>query len=343
VTSSAPPLVEIEDLKVAYAGDRTLLRRAHPVPVLEHFTLTVQRGETLGIVGESGCGKTTLLRTLLGLIRPVDGRALLDGQSMLEADGRRRRELGRYVSMVFQNPASSLDPRMTLRETITEPLRIHTTMTRAERHTRAAALAHDVGLTPDLLGAYPSRISGGQAQRVSIARALALEPLLVLLDEPTSALDVSVQAQVLNLLVTLQEQRDLTYVFVSHDLEVVRHVADRIAVMYLGQIVELADASELFARPLHPYTQALMSAVPSDEAAKRDRIVLTGTVPGYRSAPRGCRFHTRCPFVMDVCRDVVPDSVPSASQGWVRCHLYQQAAAASAADPRSEEADEKTA
>lgn len=339
MTSSTPPLVEIEDLKVAYAGNRTLLRRGHPVPVLEHFNLTIERRETLGIVGESGCGKTTLLRTLLGLIRPVHGRAILDGRTMLQADGRRRRELGRYISMVFQNPASSLDPRMTVRQTITEPLRIHTTMTRAERDARAADLAHDVGLGADLLTAYPSRISGGQAQRVSIARALALEPLLVLLDEPTSSLDVSVQAQVLNLLVTLQEQRDLTYVFVSHDLEVVEHMADRIAVMYLGQIVELADAGELFARPLHPYTQALMSAVPSDDPAKRDRIVLSGTVPGYSSVPAGCRFHTRCPFVMDVCRDVAPDPVPSASEGWVRCHLYQ-GATAPAADPLP--ADEKT-
>lgn len=322
---SAPaPILDIRGLSVQFRGDnRLLLGRGTPIKVLDGLNLSVAEGETVGVVGESGSGKTTLLMSLLRLIPANEGRVVFQGQDVLAASGRQLQKLRRQIQVVFQNPFSSLDPRMNVFDLVGEPLRVHTAMSAAERRDRVAELLQDVGLPRHYMASFAHELSGGQGQRVALARALALSPKMLLFDEPTSSLDVSVQAQVLNLLMDLRERHGLTYLFVSHDLGVVRHISDRIVVMYLGEIIEDGPASPVFENAGHPYTQAILSAnaLSSDVSAG----LIRGSVPSFANPPPGCRFHTRCPYVFDACRTVSPAAIHVDSAHWARCHLLDPA------------------
>jgi len=316
-------LVEIQDLTVDYVSRGGLLgRRARRVRVLENLNLQIFRGETLGVVGESGCGKTTLGNSVLRFIRPTGGQVLFEGRDILAMDKASLRQLRREMQMVFQNPFSSLNPRRNVLATVAEPLVTHTKLRGDALKAQVEALLVEVGLGGEQMGRYPHEMSGGQAQRVALARAVALSPKLLVLDEPTSALDVSVQAQIVNLLVELQKEHSLTYMFISHNLGVVQHIGDRIAVLYLGEIVELASRDEISRSPQHPYTQALFSSTPlPDPDSGRQRIILEGTVPSLAHPPAGCRFPTRCPQVMEVCRREKPPAHSVQDGHWATCHL----------------------
>jgi oligopeptide transport system ATP-binding protein len=303
-------LLDIADVRVHFPIRGGLLGRAiGAVQAVDGVSLRVYKGETLGLVGESGCGKSTLGRAILQLIRPTAGSVVLDGRELTAMSETALRPLRARMQMIFQDPYSSLNGRMTVGDIIQEPLLNFNRGGKRERRERAEHLLRVVGLQPDHINRFPHQFSGGQRQRVGIARALALNPEFIVADEPVSALDVSVQAQILNLLEKLQAEFGLTYLFVAHNLSVVRHISDRVAVMYLGQIAEIAESDEVYRNPLHPYTQALMSAIPVPNPAverQRKRIVLQGDVPSPVNPPSGCRFHTRCPLAMPVCREQVP-------------------------------------
>ncbi len=303
-------LLEAVDLARHYEVKRGLFGKTATVKALAGVSFTLEAGRTLAVVGESGCGKSTLARVLTLIEQPTAGRLLVAGQDVAHADADRRRELRRQVQIVFQNPYGSLNPRQTIGDALEEPLIVNTALSRDERQRQVMAMLERVGLRPETHARYPHMFSGGQRQRVAIARALMLRPGIVVLDEPVSALDVSIRAQVLNLLADLQRDFGLAYVFISHDLSVVRHLADEVMVMYLGRVVEQAARAVLFSLPQHPYTQALLSATPLADPAARaqrgQRIVLTGELPSPLSPPSGCAFRTRCPIAQPRCADAVP-------------------------------------
>jgi oligopeptide/dipeptide ABC transporter ATP-binding protein len=330
--AGAPPLLEVRDLKKHFPIHSGILRRPSDwLKAVDGVSFQVRRGETLGIVGESGCGKTTLGRVILRLLEPTSGEVLLEGRNISGCSLRRFRPLRRHMQIIFQDPFASLHPRLKAGRIISEPLAIHRLAGRRQRRERARELIEVVGLDSKHLDKYPHEFSGGQQQRIVIARALSLNPALVVCDEPVSSLDVSIQSQILNLLRDLQSRFGLTYLFISHNLAVVRHISDRVGVMYLGQLVELAPVEELYGRPLHPYTQALFSAIPvADPKMRRERILLSGDVPSPVDIPPGCRFAGRCRHRLEICGREEPRLVPrqgSVPQGdagshLVRCHLY---------------------
>ncbi|MCP8941050.1 dipeptide ABC transporter ATP-binding protein [Alsobacter sp. SYSU M60028] len=324
------PLLEARQLRRHFPVPGRLFRPStQTVKAVDGVDLHVARSETLGLVGESGCGKSTLGRMLVRLDRPTAGELFFEGENIGDLDETALKPVRRKVQMVFQNPYASLNPRQTLGDTICEPLVVHRVGTPESRRKRALELLDIVGLQPEHYARYPHQLSGGQRQRIGIARALALEPRLIVCDEPVSALDVSIQSQILNLLTDLQGRFGLSYVFISHDLRVVEHIADRVAVMYLGRIVEEAPVATLFARPLHPYTQALISAIPlADPARPTPEVILEGGVPNPIDPPRGCHFHPRCPLAEDRCRVETPDLVGT-QEHKVRCWVVNRELASS--------------
>ncbi|MGG3872249.1 ABC transporter ATP-binding protein [Brevibacillus laterosporus] len=298
-------------------------REIGAVKAVDDVSFRVKRGETLGLVGESGCGKSTTGRSILRLIEPTSGEVLFEGKNVARMKREEVREIRKDMQIIFQDPFASLNPRHTVGKILEEPLIVHGINSSKERSKRVHELLEVVGLSSYHAGRYPHQFSGGQRQRIGIARALILNPKLIVADEPVSALDVSVQSQVLNLMQDLQKEFNLTYLFIAHDLSVVRHISDHVGVMYLGRIAELADKDELYTNPLHPYTKALLSAVPvADPDKKQERIILQGDLPSPANPPSGCTFHTRCPHVMDVCREKRPEMLASRENHLVACHLY---------------------
>jgi oligopeptide/dipeptide ABC transporter ATP-binding protein len=319
------PLVEVRELKKHFPVTRGVFARVSgQVYAVDGVSFHIGRGETLGLVGESGCGKSTVGRTLLKLLQPTSGRILVDGTDITDLDAAKMFPYREKMQMIYQDPYASLNPRMTAGDIVGEPLIIHRVATREERKDRVATLFARVGLRPELMNSYPHEFSGGQRQRIGIARALALDPELIIGDEPVSALDVSIQAQIINLLMDLQDELHLSYLFVAHDLAVVEHISHRVAVMYLGRIVELTDKTSLFEMPLHPYSEALLSAVPVPKARakRRERVILSGDVPSPINPPAGCHFHTRCPYAMARCRHEVPALREVRAGHLAACHLH---------------------
>jgi oligopeptide transport system ATP-binding protein len=318
-------LIEVQHLKMYFPVTSGLLvqRAVGYIKAVDDVSFFVRRGETLGLVGESGCGKTTTGRCILQLYRPTAGTILFDGKDLCSVPGRELRGIRRQMQVIFQDPYSSLDPRMTAGNIIGEPLIVHgLSRDRREYRERVAELLSLVGLNTYMADRFPHEFSGGQRQRIGVARALAVNPQFIVCDEPVSALDVSIQAQIINLLEELQEKFDLTYLFIAHDLSVVRHISDRVAVMYLGHIVEIAERNEIYANPLHPYTEALLSAVPIPDPitdAQRERILLTGEVPSPLNPPRGCVFHPRCWMATKECQEVIPELREVQTGHWVAC------------------------
>lgn len=319
------PLLSVLDLVKTFG----IKGKGGGVRAVSHVSLDVQRGQTLGVVGESGSGKSTLGRLMLRLVEPTSGTITFDGKSLSDLAPREIRRHRRDMQMIFQDPLASLDPRMSVRNLIMEPLEIHRIGTNQERSAKVRDIIERVGLSQDALDRFPHEFSGGQRQRISIARAIITMPKLIVADEPVSSLDVSIQSQILNLMLDLRRDLNLTYVFISHDLAVVQHIADTVAVMYLGEIVEIAPAGEIFNNPKHPYTQALISAIPQiDTGQRRERIVLSGDIPNPQNPPAGCHFHPRCPRAMSICSEQAPVplvlQMPGEALGThtVSCHLY---------------------
>jgi len=323
-------LVDIRDLKMHFPLTRgiVLQRVVGYVRAVDGVSFSIVRGQTLGLVGESGSGKTTIGRTIVRLYKPTSGQILFDNVDLAALEGETLRQTRQRVQMIFQDPFASLNPRFTIGSLIAEPMHIYHVGSNSEIRERTVELLRVVGLRSEYIDRYPHEFSGGQRQRIAVARALSINPEFVIADEPVSALDVSVRAQVLNLLQRLQQQFNLTYLFVSHDLSVVRHVADRIAVMYLGKIVELSDRDELYAAPKHPYTKALLSAIPIPDPQiekHRQRIILTGDLPSPIKIPSGCRFHTRCPMAQDICREVEPAfEAKEGREHYAACHFSEK-------------------
>ncbi len=324
--SEAKPILEVRDLKMHFPVHGGLLfRRVATVYAVDGVSFDVRAGETVGIVGESGCGKSTLGKAILRLYDPTEGQVLFQGRDLAHVHGRDLRTLRRDLGIIFQDPYESLNQTHPVGFILEEPFLIHKVGSPEQRRVWARELLHKVGLPESALDRYPHEFSGGQRQRIGIARAIALKPKLVICDEPVSALDVSIQSQILNLLLTLQKEMGLAYIFIAHDLAVVKHVSDRIAVMYLGKIVEFADADALHHRPLHPYTQALLASIPEPDPSRSvmDKPVLEGEIPSPRNPPPGCRFHTRCPYAQPRCKTEVPALIPWAEAGEahrVACH-----------------------
>ncbi len=320
------PLVEVRDLKKYFPVRGGLFARAKQfVHAVDGVSFHINPGETLGLVGESGCGKTTVGRTLLRLLEPTSGQIRYRGTDLLSLSGPELRKMRQKMQIVFQDPFSSLNPRMTVRAILEEGLLIHGVGSASERQRRVAAALEAVRLEPNAMNRYPHEFSGGQRQRICIARALILQPEFIVLDEPIAALDVSIQSQIINLLNQLKRERGLTYLFISHDLAVVEYLSDRVAVMYLGEVVEMAPSGELYRNPLHPYTQALLSAVPQmTPGVPSQRILLPGDVPSPINPPSGCRFHPRCPLAQDVCRLKPPRTLHLENNHMVRCHVVEQ-------------------
>ena len=316
-------LLEVRNLKKHFPVKKGVLSRTiGNVRAVDGISFTLKRGETLGLVGESGCGKTTVGRSILRLVEPTSGQVTFNGQDLLGLEREELRRVRASLQIIFQDPFSSLNPRMNVGQIIAEPIKNHLKEPRAEIRNRVAYLMEKVGLHTEQMSRYPHEFSGGQRQRIGIARALALNPMVIICDEPVSALDVSIQAQVINLLARLQEQMNLSYLFIAHDLSVVEHISDRIAVMYLGRFVELATDKELYQNPQHPYSQALLSAVPvPDPEIHKRRIILEGDVPSPLNPPSGCAFHTRCPECKDVCTHEAPVFRELVGDHWIACHL----------------------
>ena len=318
-------LLQVNNLKMYFPVTSGLIfqRAVAQIKAVDNVTFSVRRGETLGLVGESGCGKTTTGRCILQLYKPTEGSIVFDGQELVGLPSRQMRQMRRQMQVIFQDPFSSLNPRMTAGNIVGEPLIVHGLVNnKAEYRDRVGELLQNVGLNPYMADRFPHEFSGGQRQRIGVARALSVDPKLIVCDEPVSALDVSIQAQVINLLEDLQERYQLTYLFIAHDLSVVRHISDRVAVMYLGRIVEIADRVEIYRNPLHPYTKALLSAVPIPDPvidAQRERILLTGEVPSPLNPPTGCVFHPRCPVAIDDCSGVIPDMREVEPGHWAAC------------------------
>ncbi len=322
-------LVQVRNLKKYFPISEGLIfqRHVNDVKAVDDVSFDVYNGETLGLVGETGCGKTTVGRTLLRLYDPTDGQIIFDNIDLATLQEGPLRHMRQRMQMIFQDPYASLNPRMTVGSIVGAPLDVHTKMNGKEKHDRIQELLEIVGLNPDFVNRYPHEFSGGQRQRIGIARALALNPDLVICDEPISSLDVSIQAQVVNLLEELQNKFGLTYIFIAHDLSMVRHISDRMAVMYLGKIVELADRNEIYLQPLHPYTQALMSAVPvpdPDVGRKRKRTILVGDIPSPVNPPVGCNFNTRCPIAKERCFVEDPEYREIVPGHWVACHFAEE-------------------
>jgi len=323
---SPEPLVQVRHLKKHFPITRGIViqRTLGAVHAVDDISFDIQRGETLGLVGESGCGKTTAGRTILGLYKSTAGNVNIDGHDICTANGHEWMTIRRKASIIFQDPYASLNPRWSVSAIVSEPIRVHDLLkTAEERDKRAQELLELVGLNARHLNRFPHEFSGGQRQRIGIARALACNPKFIVCDEPISALDVSIQAQVVNLLEDLQERFELTYLFIAHDLSMVRHICDRVAVMYLGVIVEMAPRDDLYEKPLHPYTQALLSSVPVPDPKKerkRRHIILTGDVPSPINPPDGCRFHTRCPIATSRCSEIVPEWREMNPRHWIACH-----------------------
>jgi oligopeptide transport system ATP-binding protein len=319
-------LLQVQDLVMHFPLTQGIIfqRKVGAVRAVDGLSFSIRKGETMGLVGESGCGKSTTGRAILQLHRPTSGTVQFEGVELTRLKGEPLRKMRRQMQMIFQDPYASLNPRMTVGSIIGEPLDIHNLARGKEKQQRVEELLRVVGLNPYFANRYPHEFSGGQRQRIGIARALAVNPSFIVCDEPISALDVSIQAQIINLLEELQDEFGLTYLFIAHDLSVVRHISDRIAVMYLGKIVEVADRLELYENPLHPYTKALLSAVPIPDPTierKRERIILTGDVPSPVAPPPGCRFHTRCPLADTICREQEPEFREVTPGHWAACHF----------------------
>jgi oligopeptide transport system ATP-binding protein len=322
---SGQPLFEARHIVKEFQIGGGLLSKSRIVHAVDDVSFSIKKGETLGLVGESGCGKSTIGRTILRLYEPTSGQILLDGEDITHVNMRPYRK---RMQIVLQDPYASLDPRMTVGDIVGEPLDIHGVCeNKADRQERILELLSLVGLNSEHMNRYPHEFSGGQRQRVSIARAMALHPDFMVCDEPISALDVSIQAQVINMLMELQQKLGMTYLFIAHDLNVVRHISQQVGVMYLGSLVEVCDADSLYKNPMHPYTQALLSAIPIPDpevSRKKQRVVLEGDVPSPINPPRGCKFHTRCPYAMDICREIRPETVTVGPGHTCACHKVQQ-------------------
>ncbi|SDM27832.1 ABC transporter ATP-binding protein [Sediminibacillus halophilus] len=314
-------IIQVEEIKKHFR-----LNKEQTVKSVDDISISIRKGETFGLVGESGSGKSTLGKTIVGLQAPTAGKILYNGKDVSSLTKQEKKDANREIQIIFQDPQASLNPRMRIGDIVAEGMDAHGLAKGKRREERVYQLLERVGLRPDHAKRYPHEFSGGQRQRIGIARALAVEPSFIVADEPISALDVSIQAQVVNLLEDLKEQEDLTYLFIAHDLGMVKHISDRIGVMYLGRMMELADSDALFADPLHPYTQALLTAIPvaDPQVKRRERIVIHGDPPSPVDPPSGCRFRTRCPFAMDICAEVTPKWTEVKQNHWASCHLYQQ-------------------